>query len=128
MSVLLDTHIFLWFIQGDSRLKKALRKEIENKGNTVIFSAASYWEICIKISIGKLKLVKNWRKIVDDKLAENNILWLEIKKVHMAQIVDLPWHHRDPFDRLLIAQALVEGFYLFSQDPSFASYDVKLLS
>jgi len=128
MNILLDTHIFLWFIQGDSRLKKALRKEIENKGNTVIFSGAGYWEICIKISIGKLKLVKNWRKIVDDKLAENNILWLEVKKDHMAQIVDLPWHHRDPFDRLLIAQALVEGFYLCSQDPSFSSYNVKLLS
>jgi PIN domain nuclease of toxin-antitoxin system len=128
MSILLDTHIFLWFIQGDSRLKGALRKEIENRKNTVIFSAASCWEICIKISIGKLQLAEDWQRKVDSKLAENNIIWLEIKKDHMAQIVDLPWHHRDPFDRLLIAQALTEDFLLCSQDPSFSSYGVNLLS
>lgn len=128
MNILLDTHIFLWFIQGDSRMKEALRNEIENRKNTVVFSAAGYWEICIKLSIGKLKLAKNWRKTVDSKLAENNIIWLEIRKEHMARTVELPRHHRDPFDRLLIAQALAEDFHLCSQDPSFSSYDVKLLS
>jgi PIN domain nuclease of toxin-antitoxin system len=108
VKIIFDTHTFLWFIQGDASLSATAKEKIEDRTNTVLFSAASYWEICIKISIGKLRLIANWQNTVETLLPENGILWLDIKREHMSTIITLPWHHRDPFDRLLIAQAIRE--------------------
>lgn len=127
MTILFDTHTFLWFIEGNDSLSISARRYIKNIENRVYLSAASYWEICIKISIGKLRLKRNWRQEIDDVLSNNGITWLEIKKVHLQKIIDLPWRHRDPFDRLLLAQALTEDYIFCTADKSLAEYGVEIL-
>jgi PIN domain nuclease of toxin-antitoxin system len=127
MKILFDTHTFLWFIQGDASLSATSKENIEDRTNTVLFSAASYWEICIKISIGTLRLQANWQNTIETLLPENGILWLDIKREHMNTIITLPWHHRDPFDRLLIAQAINEQCVICTKDRNFAAYGLDVL-
>lgn len=127
MKILLDTHVFLWFLEGNHKLSLPARKAIEERSNAVFFSAVSYWEICIKISLGKLRLAGNWQTTLKEQLAENSITWLSIKAEHMEEIIELPWHHRDPFDRLLIAQAVIESCTLCTTDRAFTSYPVPTM-
>lgn len=127
MTILFDTHTFLWFIEGDDHLSNSARGHIKNIENRVYLSAASYWEICIKISIGKLRLKRDWQQKIDDVLTNNGITWLDIKKEHLQKIIDLPWHHRDPFDRLLLAQAITEGCIFCTADRVFTEYGVEIL-
>jgi len=125
MKVLLDTHAFLWLITGDERLSKTARKTFLDLENRLFFSAASLWEICIKKSLGKLTLKSGWFETIQDELKVNAIQWLPVEMPHCAQLTKLPFHHRDPFDRMLIAQAMVEDLQLLSRDRRFSAYDIK---
>jgi PIN domain nuclease of toxin-antitoxin system len=95
--------------------------------NHLYLSAASYWEICIKLSIGKLDFKENWRVRFDDEIELNQILWLPITKEHCQKITQLPTLHNDPFDRLLIAQALCEEMMLLTADKNITRYPVPTL-
>ena len=127
MRVLLDTHAFLWSITGDERLSETARKAFLNPRNRLFFSAASFLEICIKQSLGKLFLKNGWFKTIQDEMKINAIQWLPVEMPHCAELTKLPFHHRDPFDRMLIAQAKVEGFQLLSRGSRFAAYEIKCI-
>lgn len=126
MRLLLDTHALLWLLddRGLSATAKALFLDPENE---VFFSAASYWEICIKVSIDKLKIGDDWVNQIDREMTLNGIEWLPVEISHCLELLTLPRHHRDPFDRLLIAQARREGLSLLSADPNFGRYDVSVV-
>lgn len=131
MNLLLDTHIFLWSITS-RRLSPAADAAFLDADNTLYLSAASYWEICIKLGIGKLTLPEDWQSTADLAMTINAIRWLPIEKSHCLELLALPrpelvFGHRDPFDRLLIAQARAEGLTLLSADPNFGRYDVPVL-
>ncbi len=98
-----------------------------NPDNSLYLSIASYWEICIKLSLGKLTLPENWQDTADLAMTINAIHWLPIEKTHCLEVLKLPHHHKDPFDRLLIAQARAEGLTLLSADPNFGRYDVAAM-
>ena len=126
MNLLLDTHAFLWFMQGEN-LSQTAQAAFLDTSNDLYFSAASYWEICIKHSLGKLELVGNWDKLFDQEMAVNTIRWLPIEKEHSRGIIGLPMLHRDPFNRLLISQANHEGMILLTADPQIQQYDIPTL-
>ena len=125
MRCLLDTHTFLWFINGDDRLGKRAREVISNIESEVLLSIASLWEIAIKISLGKLELELLFPELVQRQLIANEIGLLPIDPRHLFALTDLPFHHRDPFDRLIIAQAMSEGIPVLSGDEEFQNYPVQ---
>ena len=125
MKVLLDTHAFLWLLTGDKRLSETAQKTFLDPGNSLFFSAASFWEICIKKSLGKLSLKSGWFKTIQDEMKVNTIQWLPVEMLHCVELTKLPFHHRDPFDRMLIAQAMVEDMQLLSRDESLSAYEIK---
>lgn len=127
MRLLLDTHTFLWFFVGDNTLSRTARTLIEDESNEKFFSIASLWEIAIKVSIGKLTLTAPFDAIFPDQLANNGIDVLGITPAHASAVATLPFHHRDPFDRLLIAQAPIEQMELVSIDSGFDGYSVQRL-
>lgn len=126
MKLLLDTHTLLWSIQGRA-LGAGATSAFLDLENDLYFSIASYWEICIKVGIGKLRLAPNWNTIIDAELASNHIRWLPIAPAHCQRIVELPLLHGDPFDRLLIAQAICDDMVLVSADANIARYGVATL-
>lgn len=91
----------------------------------MFFSAASLWEICIKISLGKLSLKGDWLKTIQDELRVNTIQWLSIEMPHCVELTKLPFHHRDPFDRMLVAQAMTDDMQLLSRNNRLSSYKIK---
>jgi PIN domain nuclease of toxin-antitoxin system len=123
----LDTHILLWAITDPGRLAPHLRKAMMEPGNGLWFSAASYWEICIKQAVGKLCLKARWPEMIDRELERNQISWLAVEKAHCTGLLELPNHHRDPFDRLLIAQAKAEEMVIATMDKAIHRYAVKTL-
>ena len=125
MRLLLDTHAFLWFLAGDSRLRAAARRRVEDKANDKFLSIASIWEMAIKVSLGKLELDDPLGEIVGRGAGENGIALIGISKDHVLRVSTLPWHHRDPFDRLLAAQAMHEGMTLLTGDSAFEAYGVR---
>ena len=127
MQYLLDTHTFLWSISGDARLGKNAREVISNPNSKLFFSLASYWEICIKISLGKLKLKDGWPEILDREMQNLGILKLNIHKAHLLGLGTIPFHHRDPFDRLLICQARTENLTFITADENIRKYEVPCL-
>jgi PIN domain nuclease of toxin-antitoxin system len=127
MKLLLDTQSFLWFISGDPKLSKTARQLIETVDNQSYISMASLWEMAIKISLGKLTLDKPFETMIPYQLMQNGIEILPIEFLHVAVITNLPFHHRDPFDRLIIAQASVEGLPVISSDEIFDAYGVRRL-
>ena len=124
MKVLLDTHAFLWSISGDDRLSKTVEETFLNPDIHLFFSAASFWEICIKMSLGKLSLKRGWLKTIQKEMKINAIQWLPVEMQHCAELINLPFHHRDPFDRMLIAQAMVEDLQILSRDRRLSAYDI----
>ena len=124
MRVLLDTHAFLWFIADDERLSAKARRAIGDAEEAYL-SVASCWEIAIKTSLGKLTLPGPVDRFLPEQLALNQFELLHIHLDHAARVASLPWHHRDPFDRLLAAQAAHEKLALVSADPAFRRYGVK---
>jgi len=125
MNVLLDTHAFLWLATGDDRLSETARKTFLNQENSLFFSAASYWEICIKMSLGKISLKTGWFQTIQNEMEINAIQWLPIEMTHCAKVIKLPFHHRDPFDRMLVAQAITEKMQLLSHDNRLSAYSIK---
>jgi PIN domain nuclease of toxin-antitoxin system len=127
MNLLLDTHTLLWFVLGDEQLSAAARQLIEDATNPKFVSPAAYWEIAIKISIGKYALNEPYETFLDRAIRQNGFLILPIEPRHTALLINMPFHHRDPFDRLIIAQAVVEGLAIVSADPVFDAYSVQRL-
>ena len=124
MRVLLDTHAFLWFVLGDPQLSNTARRHIEDPGNEKLVSPATYWEIAIKVSLRKYTLSQPYETFMQQGIVENGFLVLPIALQHTAVLTSLPFHHRDPFDRLIIAQAMVEQMPVISGDAAFAAYPV----
>jgi PIN domain nuclease of toxin-antitoxin system len=127
MRLLLDTHSFLWFILNDSQLSTVARNLIADPNNDVEISPASYWEIAIKISINKYVLPEPYQVFIEREIATNQFVVLPIEPKHTAALTNLPFHHRDPFDRLLVAQAMVEGIPLVSSDTVLDAYPITRL-
>ena len=125
MKVLLDTHAFLWSITGDDRLSKTAGETFLNPDISLFFSAASFWEICIKISLEKLSLKSGWFRTIEEEMRLNAIQWLAVEMQHCIELTKLPFHHRDPIDRMLIAQAKVEDLQLLSGDVRLSAYDIQ---
>ena len=126
MKILLDTHAFLWIVWG-RRLSQAARDAYLNPQHDLYLSAVSYWEMCIKISLGKLKVRSDWMIQFDAEMASNGIRWLPVERVHCQHLLALPQLHRDPFDRLLIVQAQLEGMTLLTADTNIQQYLVTTL-
>lgn len=125
MNILLDTHAFLWFVDDSPRLSEPARLLIEAEDTQPFLSMASLWEIAIKISLGKLQLNQPYETFVPQQLALNGIGILNLSLEHTAAIATLPFHHRDPFDRLIAMQSKIEKMSLVSADPAFDAYEVQ---
>lgn len=123
MRLLLDSQVVLWSLRSPERLPAEAVAAITDPGNSVDVSAASLWEFAIKQSIGKLKVAGDLR----EHLALQSFSELPVLGEHALAVRDLPLHHRDPFDRLLIAQAMCEGLTIVTSDRAFAAYDVPIL-
>jgi PIN domain nuclease of toxin-antitoxin system len=121
MKYLIDTHIFIWFIQNSPSLKQAVRDTIEDANSEILISIASLWEISIKNASGKLHLTRGF-SAMSDYLNNNSIEILPITFAHTVENNKLPFHHRDPFDRIIIAQAIVENMNFISADAAFDDY------
>jgi PIN domain nuclease of toxin-antitoxin system len=126
MRFLLDTHAFLWWIFDDPRLSSAARDLIGDPAAEVLFSAVSRWEIAIKARTGRLDLPADVPGFVTEQVRRNRLRVLPFELRHALRVHALPDHHRDPFDRLLVAQAQVEGVPLLSRHPLIATYEVEL--
>lgn len=124
MGFLLDTHVLLWWLANDPKLSADVREIIRNPVNDSFVSAATIWEIAIKTSLGKLKQPDDLLVVLRD----NRFQVLDISAEHCLNVGSLPWHHKDPFDRMLISQALVEGLTIITVDQKFKFYDVPLFS
>lgn len=127
MRLLLDTHTLLWFLREPKRLPSKVIEEIESAGEDAAVSVASLWEIAIKVSLNKLHLPKEYEELLPQAVPESGLSLLPIEPRHLAAVRRLPFHHRDPFDRLLVAQAQVEGLALVSRDPRFPPYGIPLI-
>ena len=126
MRILLDTHVLIWLVEGDKNLSTVARSTIEDEDNSLYLSIASLWEITIKLSLGKLGLQLSVDEMVESFLIPGGIEILQIETGHLSILRDLPLHHRDPFDRLIIAQAQAEKMTLISADGVFDLYGVDL--
>jgi PIN domain nuclease of toxin-antitoxin system len=122
--LLVDTNVVVWLLLGDRpRVSEAARLALEDERNRVVVSAATVWEIAVKRSIGKLTIEDGWSRA----LARLGFDALPVTSIHAEAVERLPWHHRDPFDRLLVAQARTEGLELVSADARLAAYGVDLV-
>lgn len=126
MTYLIDTHALIWYIAGDRRLRRRAISFIEDKNNTVYISKATLWEMAIKISLGKLALSIPFEEL-EVYLEENNFLILDYNFDHLKKLLTLPFHHSDPFDRLIIAQALADDLTIITHDMWFENYPVKVI-
>lgn len=117
MNLLLDSHIVLWWLSDDERLTHKARRLVE-RADEVFVSAATTWELAVKASLGKLRMPEGFLEVVEAQ----GFSHLPITPVHAMAVQNLPWHHRDPFDRILLAQAIVEGLRLLSVDEALTSY------
>ncbi len=127
MQILADTHAFLWFVFADSRLSKRAERAFDHATNTVVLGYVNLWEIAVKASIGKLRLGRDYDDFLDQVVLNRSLLLLPIDIPHLRQYARLPFHHRDPFDRLLIAQAKAENISVLTDDPRFREYQVKTI-
>ena len=126
MNLLLDTHTFLWWITDAPKLSKTARDLIRDGNNTVFWSAASSWEVSIKYSLGRMPLPEAPEIFLPSELSQNRIEPLPITDMHAFQAGQLPRHHRDPFDRMLVAQAQLESLVLLTNDRQLSLYDVNV--
>lgn len=123
MSYLIDTNILIWFLTADPQLPIQINRVIEDEENTIFFSIASLWEITIKASLGKLKIPASLQEIYTDITDSNGFRLMPIKINHLQLLAKLPWYHRDPFDRLIFAQARADGLQLLYTDEIFDQYN-----
>ena len=127
MKLLLDTHIFIWWVSDPSKLSQQALALCEDCTNSVIVSVASIWEIQIKQQLGKLTLNLPLQQLIANQQQTNDVVVLPIELEHVLALQSLPAHHKDPFDRMLVAQAIVEQAILLSADSVFAAYPVQVL-
>lgn len=127
MKALLDTHTLLWLADHPEKLPARVIDLCEDGSNELYISIASFWELAIKMSLGKIELEDNALERLKTWCDDNTIQLLNININHCQQVQTLPFHHRDPFDRLLIAQALCDGLVLLSADEHFADYDADVI-
>ena len=127
MNILLDTHALLWAITDKDKLSEEATQAFLNEKNKLFLSVASLWEISIKVSLGKLLLVPNWDKVISQEMTVNSIAFLPIAIEHCATLQHLPFHHRDPFDRMIISQAMTEGLTIMSKDKHFSKYSAQCI-
>lgn len=128
MTILLDTHVWLWLLMEPDRLSPAATSLLETTANELLLSAASAWEIAIKHAAGKLKLPETPERYLPDRMQRTNVFPLHITHQHATRAGGLPLLHRDPFDRLLIAQADLEDLPIMTADPRFAAYGIRVLA
>lgn len=126
MRILLDSNSWLWWLNGDSRLSPDVTAAVRDASSEVFFSAASMWEIAIKVGLGKLVLNLPLQE-VHARLGPERIIWLPVEAAHCLRVAQLPWHHRDPFDRLLVAQAQAESLTIASSDSALDDYGIPRL-
>ena len=126
MRVLLDTHAFLWFMAGDVKLSRKARNLMSDKNTELVLSSASVWEMAIKASLGRLTLPLPVKDYIAAKVRSGMVI-LPINWRHAAAVQNLSWHHRDPFDRLIIAQAQLEELPLITADKVFSKYDISVI-
>lgn len=128
MRILLDTQVWLWMLAAPERLSKRSRALVVSPGNELLLSAASSWEIAIKHGLGKIQLPEPAAKYIPRMIASTSVNPLHVHHRHALHVALLPMHHRDPFDRLLVAQAQLEDVPILTADRSFANYDIEVLS
>ena len=127
MRLLVDTHAMLWWLRDDSRLSRRARAILEDGGNELVWSLASSWEIAVKIRAGKLELDRPLERLYAELVTEQGVDLLPVSHDHCARVADLPLHHRDPFDRMLVVQAQHARIPLLTADPKLGAYEVQLL-
>jgi PIN domain nuclease of toxin-antitoxin system len=125
LRLLLDTHAFLWWVADAPELSRRARAAMSDPSNACVLSIASAWEMAINLSLGKLHIAGSFERFLPDQLAANGFGGLPVELAHVARVARLPFHHRDPFDRLLAAQALEEGLAVVSADLVFRRYGVR---
>jgi PIN domain nuclease of toxin-antitoxin system len=127
MRALLDTHVFLWWVSDDERLSPRARDVIGAGPDEILFSVVSAWEIVLKAALGRLQVAPDPTSFVSEHLQANSFTVLPMHLRHALAVADLPDHHRDPFDRMLIAQARSEGLAIISSDQDVARYPVEVV-
>jgi PIN domain nuclease of toxin-antitoxin system len=127
VKLLLDSHVLIWWASSSEKLSERVYSLINDTNNTLVFSIASVWEIQIKLQLGKLNLNSSLPVLIENQQRVNNLQLLPIELTHIYALTNLPNHHRDPFDRLLIAQANVEQVPIVSVDSVFDNYPIQRL-
>src|SRR4051794_18230076 len=125
MRILVDTHAFLWFVAGDQRLSTRARRRIEDPASDRFLSVASVWETAIKISLGKLTLSVSLDTLIDEGATDNGFALLDVRREHAVAVMHLPFHHRDPIDRLLVCQAMSDRLTIVSSDAALDAYPIQ---
>lgn len=125
MNYLIDTHTFIWFVEGNPRLSTLARAHIEEPANVIYLSIASVWEMAIKVSLRKLSVAQPFDEFIMHQISVNDIMILDIALAHTFVVSHLPLHHRDPFDRIIIAQSIANSLPLIGTDDIFDSYGVQ---
>ena len=127
MRLLADTRTLLWSIGAPDRLSRRAGEVLTDPRNRVWFSTVSLWEIAIKLNLGRLELASDWRDLVESGRSQLHAGWLTLKPRHCHEVANLPRHHRDPFDRMLVAQAVAEGMTLVGRDRRMRAYAADIL-
>ncbi|MBF2057856.1 MAG: type II toxin-antitoxin system VapC family toxin [Cyanobacterium sp. T60_A2020_053] len=127
MKIIIDTHIFLWYVTDDNKLSDNSKKIINQRENIIYLIQASIWEMAIKYSQEKLNFDSPFLEFINQQIKINSFEILSFNLLHFEQVTKLPFHHRDPFDRMIISQAMVEKIPLISYDSLFNCYDIKLI-
>jgi PIN domain nuclease of toxin-antitoxin system len=125
VKLLADTHTFLWFILDDPALSGRAKELLEDPTSERLLSIGSLWEIAIKHSLGKLSLAKPFAEFIPEQLQQNRFQVLDLRVEHLVGVARLPFHHRDPFDRMLVAQSLANNLPVLSADDAFDAYGVR---
>lgn len=128
MKLLLDTHIFIWWADAPEKLSATALTALEDENNDLLLSVASVWEMQIKTQLGKLNLSDSLENLIESQQTSNGIQLVPVELAHVLALDTLPLHHKDPFDRLLIAQSIEEGATLVSADSQFSVYPVTVLN
>ena len=127
MRVLTDTHAMLWWLRDDQRLSHRARQILGDGGNELLWSIASSWEIAVKLGLGKMEIDKPLARLFADLVSEQGVTVLPVGHEHCALLAGLALHHRDPFDRMLVVQAMQERVPILTADPKLALYDAEII-
>jgi len=127
MKFLLDTHSFIWWDDEPGRLSPTVLSLCQDKENQMVLSVISAWEIQLKMSLGKLTIRKPLKEVIEQQQQDNNLILLPLTLTHVLALDGLPFHHKDPFDRMLIAQAKAENLSLISHDPMMKPYSIPVI-